>query len=214
MNLNFDFQWKILNWLTYQFTGGYSYNTTNSQAWQLERSSAIAESYRGYDYGSIDAEDPWFKAAILPFGGVLFSSAATVSSYNIQNKVLFSKTFNEIHRLNAMIAVEARSTKNKNDQYTRYGYIPDRGNLTVLPTLPNDFSPVGGGSALDGYGIFEELYNGKSTLSEQTNNFFSVFATLAYSLKNKYVFNFNVRNDASNRFGQNTNKRFDPTYSL
>ena len=144
----------------------------------------------------------------------MFSSAATVSSYNIQNKVLFSKTFNEIHRLNAMIAVEARSTKNKNDQYTRYGYIPDRGNLTVLPTLPNDFSPVGGGSALDGYGIFEELYNGKSTLSEQTNNFFSVFATLAYSLKNKYVFNFNVRNDASNRFGQNTNKRFDPTYSL
>ena len=143
LNLNFDFQWKILNWLTYQFTGGYSYNTTNSQAWQLERSSAIAESYRGYDYGSIDAEDPWFKAAILPFGGVLFSSAATVSSYNIQNKVLFSKTFNEIHRLNAMIAVEARSTKNKNDQYTRYGYIPDRGNLTVLPTLPNDFSPVG-----------------------------------------------------------------------
>ena len=214
LNLNFDFQWKILNWLTYQFTGGYSYNTTNSQSWQLERSSAIAESYRGYDYGSIDAEDPWFKAAILPFGGVLFSSAATVSSYNIQNKVLFSKTFNEIHRLNAMIAVEARSTKNKNDQYTRYGYIPDRGNLTVLPTLPNDFSPVGGGSALDGYGIFEELYNGKSTLSEQTNNFFSVFATLAYSLKNKYVFNFNVRNDASNRFGQNTNKRFDPTYSL
>ena len=32
LNLNFDFQWKILNWLTYQFTGGYSYNTTNSQA--------------------------------------------------------------------------------------------------------------------------------------------------------------------------------------
>ncbi len=214
LKLSFDFQWKIWGWLTYQFTGGYSYNTTNSQSWALERSTTIAEKYRGYDYGTIDAENPWFNAAILPFGGTLFSSAATVTSYNVQNKLLFSKTFNKNHRLNAMIAIEARSTKNKNDQFTRYGYVPDRGNLTVLPTRPEDFVPVGGGAALDGYGVFEDMYNGTSGLSEQTNNFFSVFATLAYSLKNRYVFNFNVRNDASNRFGQNTNNRFDPTYSL
>ena len=30
LKLSFDFQWKLLSWLTYQFTGGYSYNTTNS----------------------------------------------------------------------------------------------------------------------------------------------------------------------------------------
>lgn len=214
LKVNLDFSWQILDWLTYQLTAGYSYNTTNSESWQLERSTAIAEEYRGYDYGTVDANDPWFSAALLPFGGVLLSSHATVNSYNIQNKVLFSKTFDGIHRLNAMIAMEARSTKNRNDVYTRYGYVPDRGNLTVLPTLPEDFAPVGGGSSLDGYGIFEHLYSNASDLSEQTNNFFSVFATLAYSLKNKYVFNFNVRNDASNRFGQDANRRFDPTYSF
>ena len=214
LKLSFDFQWKLLSWLTYQFTGGYSYNTTNSQSWALERSTAIASTYRGYDYGSVSAEHPWFSAALLPFGGTLFSSAATVTSYNVQNKLMFSKSFNENHRLNAMVAIEARSTKNKNDQNTRYGYVPDRGNLTVRPTLPEDFVPVGGGASLTGYGILEDLYNGRSTLSEKTDNFFSVFATLAYSLKNRYVFNFNVRNDASNRFGQNTNKRFDPTYSF
>ena len=41
----------------------------------------------------------------------------------------------------------------------------------------------------------------------------SFFGTLAYSLKNRYVFNFNVRSDASNRFGEDQNKRFDPTWS-
>ncbi len=40
------------------------------------------------------------------------------------------------------------------------------------------------------------------------------FATLAYSFKNRYVINANVRNDASNRFGQDTNHRIDPTYSF
>lgn len=215
LRFNLDFSWKLLDWLTYQFTGGYSYNTTNNTSWLGERSTAIAKEYRGYDYGTVDAENPWFNAALLQFGGILFSSAGTVKSYNIQNKLLFSKTYNEIHRFNAMLAVEVRSTKNQNDQSTRYGYVKDRGNLNVLPTLPEDFNPVGGGSDLNGYGVLGNLYDGKgSALSEKTDNFFSLFATLAYSLKNKYVFNFNVRNDVSNRFGQDQNKRFDPTYSL
>lgn len=215
LKFNLDFSWKLLNWLTYQFTGGYAYSTTNSTSWQGERSTAVAQAYRGYDYGTVDAENPWFNAALLQFGGVLLSSSATVKSYNIQNKLLFSKTYNEIHRFNAMLAVEVRSTKNKNDQYARYGYVKDRGNLNVIPTLPEDFNPVGGGSELNGYGVLENLYGSNGgALSEKTDNFFSLFATLAYSLKNKYVFNFNVRNDVSNRFGQDQNKRFDPTYSL
>lgn len=37
---------------------------------------------------------------------------------------------------------------------------------------------------------------------------------MAYSLKNRYVFNFSIRNDASNRFGQDVNHRIDPTYSF
>ncbi len=42
----------------------------------------------------------------------------------------------------------------------------------------------------------------------------SFFATMAYSLKNRYVFNFSIRNDVSNRFGQDVNHRIDPTYSF
>ncbi len=213
VSMNLNFSWKFLDWLEYQFTGGYSYNSTNGNSYRGERSTAVARTYRGYDYGSVEPTNPWFKAALLPFGGELFTSASTTTSYNIQNKLLFSKQFNENHRLNAMIAMEIRSTTSNNDENIRWGYVKDRGNKFVSPTDPSKFESLGNKN-LTGFGIFDQLYNNRTAVSEQTNNFFSIFATLAYSLKNRYVFNFNVRNDASNRFGQDVNKRFDPTYSL
>ena len=51
IKVSLDFSWQILDWLTYQFTGGYSYGNTNTSSWQGERTTAIAEKYRGYDYG-------------------------------------------------------------------------------------------------------------------------------------------------------------------
>ena len=213
VSMNLNFSWKILDWLEYQFTGSYSYSNVDGTSWQGERSTAVASAYRGYDYGSIDPNDPWFSAALMPFGGVLFTSSGITDSYNIQNKILFSKQFNENQRLNAMVAMEVRSSHEYNDQNTRWGYVKDRGNKFISPLDPSQFESLGS-SNLSGFGVFDNLYKGRTAVSEQTNNFFSLFATLAYSLKNRYVFNFNVRNDISNRFGQDVNKRIDPTYSL
>lgn len=213
VNMNMNFSWKFLSCLEYQFTGGYSYNSVNTTSYKGERSTAVAKAYRGYDYGSIKPNDPWFSAALLPFGGELYTTAGIVTSYNVQNKLVFSKSFNENHRLNAMFAVEIRSSTSNNDMNNRWGYVQDRGNKFVAPTKPENFKTLGNWN-ISGFGIFDQLYNGRTSISEKTDNYFSVFATLAYSLKNRYVFNFNVRNDISNRFGQDVNKRIDPTYSL
>ena len=52
-----------------------------------------------------------------------------------------------------------------------------------------------------GWGILEDLYDGAGwSRSTLTDNKFSLFATLAYSYKNRYVLNASIRNDASNRF--------------
>ena len=72
-----------------------------------------------------------------------------------------------------------------------------------------------GNAPVTGWGILEDLYDGAGwSRSTLTDNKFSLFATLAYSYKNRYVLNASIRNDASNRFGQDQNKRFDPTYSF
>ena len=213
LSASLDLKWNILDWLTYQFTGGYSDNNSTNEAWESERTFYIAENYRGYDFNSVSPASKEFKAALLPFGGELFTNNTHQYSYNIQNKLQFSKAFNDENRLNALIGMELRSTTNKGINNTVWGYVPDRGEVITSPTTLQAFEPITG-SQNSGWGILQRIYDGGWRKVNTTDNFFSVFATLAYSFKNRYVINANVRNDASNRFGQDTNHRIDPTYSF
>ena len=208
-----DLSWDITNWLKYQFTGGYNHAENNSSVYKTERTYAVADEYRGYDFNTAEPGSKDFNAALLPFGGVLFTSDAVQQSYNIQNKLLISKSFNEEHRLNVLVGLEVRSSKNVNVCNTVWGYVPDRGEQIMEPTPLNKLEPINYAKPGD-LGIFQGLYQGSWKKTNKTDNFFSVFATLAYSLKNKYVLNVNMRNDVSNRFGQDINNRFDPTYSF
>lgn len=207
-----NFSWDILDWLKYEFTGGYSRSQNNNETWSLEKTYYIAYKYRGYDYGSVEPGDAAFKAAQLPFGGVLYTSDAMTTAYNVQNKLLISKSFNENHRLNVMLGLEIRSSSVKNNVNTVYGYVPDRGEKLIKPTIPDDFEPLK--NSFSGWGILDGLFGSDWNRTKNTDNFISYFATIAYSLKNRYVLNFSVRNDESNRFGQDVNNRFDPTYSF
>lgn len=213
MGVTLNLKLKLLNWLDYEFAGGYSYNSKTMNAYKGEKTFYIANKFRGYDYGTAEPTSSWFYAALLPFGGEFRTSDSNQNSYNIQNKILINKTFNDSHRLNFMVGIETRSTKDYSIDNTLYGFIPDRGNSLILPTKPEFFKPIGT-TSVTGFGILERMYEGGWINKEQTNNYFSVYATAAYSFQNRYVINANVRNDASNRFGQDTHKRFDPTYSF
>lgn len=208
-----NFSWDILDWLKYEFTGGYTRVQNNNETWSLEKTFYVAHEYRGYDYGTVEPGSAAFKAAMLPFGGVLATIDGLTSSYNIQNKLLVSKSFDENHRLNVMLGMEIRSSSVKNGENRVYGYVPDRGEKLVKPTPPEDFEPLSG--SFSDWGILSNLYRDRDwRRTKNTENYVSYFATVAYSLKNRYVFNFSVRNDESNRFGQDANNRFDPTYSF
>lgn len=208
-----NFKWNIWNELSYEFVGGYTTNTTSATSYLTEKTYQVAWLYRGYDYGSVDPTDVLYKAALLPHGGVLVTSDAVQRSYNIQNKLLYSRQFNEDHRLNAMLAMELRSTEKIANGNMVFGYMPERGEGITKPTAPSDFVSQGFAS-YNGLGLFDYLYSGRWKRTNQTDNYLSFFATVAYSLKNRYVFNFSIRNDVSNRFGQDTHNRFDPTYSF
>lgn len=214
----FNFKWDVLSWLKYEFVGGLNRNITQSESYAGEKTNYIARQYRGYDYGTETNDSEKFKAAILPFGGELFTNDLEVTGWNVQNKLNIEKTFLEEHRLNIMLGMEAVSTKNQSHSNTQWGYSPERGEKLIPPTPIQDLIFIGGGSALnvlDPMGVFQKLYNGEGAQRiNYTNNSFSLFATLAYSYKDRYVLNASIRNDESNRFGQDQNKRFDPTYSF
>jgi len=212
MSASLDVNWRILDWLTYQFTGGYSNNNSTNESWATERTYYIANLYRGYDFNSVPPTSPEFKAAQLPFGGKLYTNDNNQYSYNIQNKLQFSKAFNPDNRLNALLGMELRSSTAKGTANTVWGYVPDRGERIVAPTIPSEVVSPGGRPT--GWGILGELYSKGWKRTNNVNNFLSFFATFAYSFKNRYVVNANVRNDASNVFGQDINNRIDPTYSF
>lgn len=213
LNATFNASWDVLgnDVLKYEFVAGYTSYVRTSDTYADEKTFFTAKDYRGYDYGAVENEaDRLYKASMLPHGGIMARGKATNTSYNIQNKVLFSKTFNKLHRFNAMAALEIRSNKVKMDEHSIYGFLGGKGNQIVTPPSPKDIVPISGST---NWGIMSYLYqNFKS--EEQTNNYVSFFASLAYAYNNKYIFNFSFRNDASNRLGQSVNRRFDPTYSL
>ena len=209
-SLNFDF--KILDWLTYQAVGSVARSSNDSWAYAGEQSSYIERLYRGYAYGSEEAGSAKYNAAMLPFGGQLTTNNSTSTSLNMQHKILVSKTFNESHRFNAMLGMEVRSSKSRSVGNTVWGYVPERGEILVSPTLPEDLIPMGMEAEVE-WGALNSLFQGGWKKTSVTTNYMSFFATLAYALKDRYVFNFNIRSDASNRFGQDVNKQFDPTYS-
>ena len=212
-NASANVSYKLLSWLTYNATASISLSTNKSESFAGERTAQVEQLYRGYPYGSEQAGSDKYNAALLPFGGVLNQSNSQTLSYSTSHRLSFSKEFNESHRLNAMLGMEIRSSEGESEGNVVYGYVPERGEIIVSPTLPEDFRPIGTDVNI-GWGPLTQLYNGGWSKTSTVTNYMSFFATVAYSHKNRYVVNVNVRSDASNRFGQDTNTQFDPTWSF
>lgn len=212
-NASANVSYKILSWLTYQGTANFSLNSNSSESYQGEKTSYIERYYRGFPYGTEDTGSEKFNAARMPYGGLLRQGNSQGVSYSTSHRLQFSKEFNENHRLNTMIGVEVRSSTVESTGNTVWGYVPERGEILVSPTLPENFKPIGGETSIE-FGALSDLYNGGWNKTSTVTNYVSFFGIIAYSFMNRYVLNVNVRSDASNRFGQDVNKQFDPTWSF
>ncbi len=210
-----NINWKFTDLLKYEFVAGYTLNNQRMEIFSGEKTFYVADNYRGYNYGEFFPGSPEYKAAILPHGGILQPTSGDHSSYNFQNKLIFAYEPNHNHRINAMLGQELRSSVFFSEGNSVWGYLPERGQIIIRPTRPDEFEPLNSsGSSYSGFGILDLLYEKRWKRNEQVNNYLSLFATFAYTFKNRYTLNANLRTDDSNRFGQDVNRRFDPTFSL
>lgn len=60
----------------------------------------------------------------------------------------------------------------------------------------------------------EARENNQLSLTDRVENILSMYGTIGYTYDSRYTFCLNLRNDASNRFGKNTNHRFYPVWSV
>ncbi len=212
-NASVNVSYKILSWLSYQGTASMAVTNNKSESYAGEKTSRVEQLYRGYAYGTEKAGSDRFNAALMPYGGVLNQANSQGLSYSTSHRLQFSKEFSQNHRLNAMLGMEIRSSESVSEGNTAWGFVPERGSILVSPTLPENFKPIGSDVSV-GWGALSQLYNGAWNKMSTTTNYMSFFATVAYAFMNRYVVNVNVRSDASNRFGQDVNRQFDPTWSF
>ena len=211
-----DFKWRVAPDLTWQVVGGYNANSRASETWMGENSFYVVSRYRGYRLGAPEAADPKYKsAAVLKNGGILITDNTYSRSYSARNQLSYSRTFADRHRVNVMAMWEISSTYRNSKYNTVFGYDRSRGESIDAPTVPGELAPIGSATAPSGYeDTYSKLAKGYWRSTSFADNKASLAFIGAYSFNEKYVLNANFRNDWSNTFGQNANKRFNPAFSF
>ena len=204
-----DLKWEIIDGLQYQGMVSYSQANTKMSEWAEEQSFYITKE-RGWEYGKYTPKDDYAQYSMLPQGGYLYTKTMDVVTVTSRNSLVYDKLFGEKHRITAQVGIETNSVKTDGRSMGRWGYMPDRGQTFVRPPdkYEDSFSQAG----------FWVNYNssklyGSSSITDLLNNSVSEYGSLVYTYDNRYVLNMSARVDASNRFGQFKNRRFEPTWS-
>lgn len=203
LNFNANLLWEIIPGL--RLTGALSYNRSNTdqKEWFDEQSYAAAQ-LRNYNYGlELPDSDIWREQQCkLPYGGELVNTDTRNTSYTARAQVDYSFQFLEDHQITVVAGTEARSSKYKGLKSTEYGYLPDRGEKFV------EIDPV----QWPKYGDLVKSH--PNVITNTMTNVMSWYGTFTYDYMNRYIVNFNIRADGSNKFGQDKSNRFLPIWSV
>lgn len=184
--------------------------------YQFEQSTSISE--------SINESESYFARSLvnqyyqpdavnkfpIPVGGIAYFSTSTINSHQGRAQINYNKIFGQgLHKLSFFGGVELKSLTKKGNSSTAYGY--SRKGSVVNNRINFDIP----------YVLFPTYYSGSVTstipysqsISEQTDNFVSLYLNGLYNYKEKYFASVSARKDAANLFGVSTNQRGVPLWS-
>ncbi|WP_341843642.1 SusC/RagA family TonB-linked outer membrane protein [Chitinophaga caseinilytica] len=193
-SLNVSLDYKIANGLYFRNNSSYIIDASDGLAY-ADYYTFEASKLRGWDLAWTPTPAV-VKLSPLPAGGIASLNAFSKSAFGIRNSIDYSTgVYDNRDQFNVTLGNEVRSEVGYGTSSITPGYFPDRGDI---------FSPSD---------------QGLRTLSLQAvnrrkDNTVSGYATMAYSLKNRYIFSTTVRADGSNRFGRTANTNFRPNYSV
>lgn len=196
-NLKFTFT----PWLTGNAIFSYTNQNTTIEGYWGENTNHAAL-LRGSDYG----EDIKYKdSSVMPQGGELSNDNTRNKSWTARFQLDMNKYFGEDdkHNIDAVLGYEMNSTKYKDYATVARGYYPDRGETFVTNIDPAVYT---------GYATW--LTNNVPTITDNISNSISAFLSLTYAYKNLYRINLNGRVDGSNNFGDRSNEKFLPIWSI
>lgn len=208
MQSNLSLHYKFLKGFEYQGDISLSYASNKLKSWATEYSQYITQ-IRGYEQGEITPNSAQQQASILPFGGLLQTTDAMTRSWSTRHSIVYTTTLAQKHNLTFNLGFQLNSNMMESTAAARYGYLYFRGE--AFADVPTDWTAVAGMNKNPTQ--LHQNMTGSAKIINTVSNQMSEYLTAVYSFDQRYVLNLNARMDASNRFGQAANQRFNPTFS-
>ncbi len=209
LQASFDISWRFGN--GFDLRGMFAYAIANSEvrSYATEYSHYITQ-LRGYEMGEAAGNLDAMSGTPLPFGGVSINENARNRDWSTRVDLNYNRTFNDRHTVVLQLGGEARSARTYGHKDLMFGYLHYRGEKYAnVPLAPEN---IPGAAEHPVSGLHERMRLGTSN-NNSINNYLSTYLTAIYSFDRRYTLNLNARLDASNRFGQDKNKRFEPNWS-
>ena len=202
ISFNMTLNVKFTDYLNASVVESYSTSNTDIEGWWGEKSHHVALLCQS-EYGDAPAKGDDSESA-LPFGGELATNSTRNRNYMLRVQLNLDKYFGQDkHNVNASVGYEVSSTKYKGNSSTMRGYYKDRGKQFSITTL-NDYPAFKAWLEANAY----------PTISDNLTNLLSAYATVSYSYQSFFTLNGNVRFDGSNKFGDQSNDKLLPIWSL
>ena len=216
LNLTANLNWNVMKGLRYTTTVGLTTTSNFTESFIGEQTFYCAE-LRGYDYGATPPRADSYEQSALLEGGVWSNSNTSQVSYLWRNQVNYNFDIDNTHFFNFDLGHEVASTQYRGQAS---GLIPG-----YMPNQGESFVNYWAGSYEDSkkyYQYFRRWFMGSGevkatsfpSITDKKNNTLSFYLTATYSYRNFFSFNFNIRNDGSNQFGQYESAKFNPVWSM
>ncbi len=216
LNLTGNLNWEILNGLRYTTTIGIT-TTTNTTESAIGERTFYCANLRGYDFGVTPPRTDATEQSRLLDGGVWSNSNTSQFAYMWRNQINYNFDIDNVHFFNFDFGHEVSSTYYRGQSS---GLIPG-----YMPNQGETFVNYWAGSYEDSkryYWYLRQWFMGNGdvkatsfpTITDKRNNTLSLYLTATYSYHNYFSFNFNIRNDGSNQFGQYESAKFNPVWSM
>lgn len=199
--INANMRFTIADWLRANAIVSFTNSDTDIEGYWGDKTYHAAN-LRDSEYGVAPSS---LSLSYLPQGGELTKNNARNRSWTARLQVDIDKYFGKDsqHNISATLGYEMNSARYKSYENVTRGYYPDRGK-----TFVQDIDL----SIYTGYATW--LAGNVPTIVDNLTNEISAYASFTYAYKNLYHLNVNGRVDGSNKFGNRSNEKFLPIWSV
>ena len=206
IGLQMSLGYRFISSLKFDVNFSYNVSHTDNDTWFGEDSyySTFRRKIYKVGFGSYKPGDQQEGIAEIVNGGELRLSNTTNETYNLRGTLSFNKALNDNQSLSASLIGEVRSSKYSGFKITKRNYLPDRG--MIFDNWDE--------AKFRKFTTWSHSDEARGSLQDNLTRQVGAIASVSWAWRNTYILNGNMRMDWSNKFGDRSNEKFLPIWSL